>query len=39
MANITPLYLDTSAAVKLFLPEEKGSEELKDFLQSSKPTV
>ncbi len=37
MANITPLYLDTSAAVKLFLPEEKGSEELKDFLQSSKP--
>ncbi|MBP6740421.1 MAG: PIN domain-containing protein [Leptospiraceae bacterium] len=37
MAEITPLYLDTSAAFKLILSEEKGSSELITFLESKKP--
>ncbi len=37
MAVITPLYLDTSAAFKLILSEEKGSSELITFLESKKP--
>jgi predicted nucleic acid-binding protein len=37
VAEITPLYLDTSAAFKLILSEEKGSDELISFLESKKP--
>jgi predicted nucleic acid-binding protein len=37
VAVITPLYLDTSAAFKLILSEEKGSSELITFLESNKP--
>ncbi|MCB1193597.1 MAG: hypothetical protein KDK90_24375 [Leptospiraceae bacterium] len=37
MPTINPLYLDTSAAIKLFLPDEKGSFELKNFIESKSP--
>lgn len=37
MAVITPLYLDTSVAIKLFMQEEKGAENLLKFLESKEP--
>ena len=37
MNIITPLYLDTSAAFKLILPEEKGADNAKIFLENKKP--